>query len=181
MRYLVVSDIHGSSIAAEKIAQLLQTNEFDACLCLGDILYHGPRNPLPEGHDPKKVVEVLNQWSKKIIAIRGNCDSEVDQMVLNFPLLSNENQLMLGNRRLFMTHGHLNMIEDLTFLNQGDLYLFGHTHIPMASFDNSNYVLNPGSASLPKENYPRSYGVIDEEGFKVYSFDGKVIKEIQFD
>ncbi|MEA4875522.1 phosphodiesterase [Anaerorhabdus sp.] len=180
MKYLVVSDIHGSKPAAEKIVELMSNNQFDACLCLGDILYHGPRNPLPVGHEPKVVAELMNEKNKKIIAVRGNCDSEVDQMVLKFPIMSNENQLMLGNRRLFMTHGHLNMIDDLSFLNQGDLFLFGHTHIPMANYDNQLYLLNPGSMSLPKENYPRSYGVLDEEGFKVFSFDGDLIKEITF-
>lgn len=180
MKYLVVSDIHGSKIAAEKIAELLKIEEFQACLCLGDILYHGPRNPLPEGHDPKGVAEILNGLNKKIIAVRGNCDSEVDQMMLSFPIMSNENQLMLGNRKVFMTHGHLNMIDDLSFLSQGDLFLFGHTHIPMANFDNQLYLLNPGSMSLPKENHLKSYGVLDENGFIVYSYDGEIIKEISF-
>lgn len=180
MKILIVSDIHGSYQSAQCIKKLMVETNAKVCCILGDILYHGPRNDLPEGYDPKKVIQELNSMKDQIIAIRGNCDSEVDQMVLQFPIMADYNYILFEDRKVFITHGHLYSVENHPYLNEGDCLLTGHTHVPTANEKEGIYFLNPGSMTLPKENSPRSYGVLDENGFIVYSTDQEILQFIEF-
>ncbi len=170
-KLLVVSDIHGALAGAETLLSAIEKHSPDWILCLGDVLYHGPRNDLPETYAPKKVIEIMNSISEKIIAVRGNCEAEVDQMVLNFPVTADYNIVPYGNRRIFMSHGHVYGPDHLPKLNQGDIFLSGHTHIPTAYEKDGIFLLNPGSISLPKQNHPSSYGLFDESGFTVMKDD----------
>lgn len=180
MKFLVISDIHGSVGAVNIIEEAMKEHRFDKIICLGDILYHGPRNNLPCDYNPKKVIEIINKYKYDIIAVRGNCDSEVDQMVLDFPILSTHNILYLKNTKVFSTHGHVYNLDNMPCLNKNDVFMFGHIHIPLAQINNDIYILNPGSSSLPKENHPKTYGILDEFGFEIYTFDHKIYKTIKF-
>jgi putative phosphoesterase len=150
----------------------------DKIVLLGDILYHGPRNPLPEGYDPKMVADALNDICHLLIAVRGNCDSEVDQMVLDFPILSDYASLFFENRYIFATHGHVFNIDALPPLNINDILIHGHTHIPVAEKRGDIFLLNPGSISLPKENTPRTFGIMENHQFTIKTLDGNVYKQI---
>lgn len=174
MKYLVFSDIHGSLESVEFMLKKLVETNADKCLCLGDFLYHGPRNDLPEDYNPKAVIPLLNSIKDKIIAIRGNCDSEVDQMVLEFSMMEDRHVFDLGKRKLMMTHGHLN----LPLVNI-DIILSGHTHIPRADREEGIIVLNPGSITMPKNGYDRSYGVLTEDEFIVLSRDEEILMQIE--
>lgn len=177
MKYIIFSDIHGSKKVAKEIKEKIEQEEADFVLLLGDLLYHGPRNPLPEGYDPEGVIEVLNEYKEKIIAVAGNCEAYVDQMVLHFPVLSPYNQLVIDGRRVFMTHGHEYQPEDLKILKKGDVFLQGHTHIPMIEEKENCYHINPGSTTLPKGGSKRSYGIFQNGTFTIKGFDGLVIME----
>lgn len=180
MKYLVVSDIHGSLSGAQTVPESFAFHQADWILCLGDVLYHGPRNDLPTDYAPKKVIPIMNDLTKKIIAVRGNCDAEVDQMVLQFALTADYNVLPLGNRKLFMSHGHIYSPDHLPVLNDGDIFLSGHTHIPTAKKENGIFLLNPGSVSLPKGGHPATYAMLDEQGFTVYTLDHNSYMQIDF-
>lgn len=180
--YLVISDIHGSSLAANKIKALVESNQFKAILCCGDILYHGPRNGVSEDYDPKAVIEVLNNLAIPLINVKGNCDGEVDSMVLNFPIDNTCNSLFINDRRVFMTHGHhLNPDSDLSFLTNEDIFLYGHVHLPF-SYQNEQgiYILNPGSMTFPKQGHPKTYGILDNNGFTIYTLDDQKYQGIEF-
>lgn len=181
MKYLVVSDLHGSSLSATECERLLKSTQADKMLMLGDYLYHGPRNPLPEHYDPKTVIATLNPLKEKIVGIRGNCDSEVDQMVLEFPMMADYVLIQINHRRIFATHGHVFHPEKLPSLNKGDVFLFGHIHIPVAEKQEEIYLCNPGSITLPKMDSKQSYGILDETHFAVYDLSGTLVKEIMFD
>ncbi len=170
-KLLVVSDIHGAMAGAELVLDALRTHNPDLILCLGDILYHGPRNDLPATYAPKQVIPIMNGLKDRIIAVRGNCEAEVDQMVLEFPVMGDYNILPFQGRKIFMSHGHVYGPAKLPVLNEGDIFLSGHTHIPTAHKKDGIYLLNPGSVSLPKENHPPTYGLFDETGFTVYKAD----------
>lgn len=174
MKYYVVSDIHGSYVNLEKVLHEFD-KDGDYLLILGDILYHGPRNPLPSGHDPKRVVQLLNERKDKIIAVRGNCDGEVDQMVLDFPMTSDYQILPFEDYKIFMTHGHL--YEEMNWLNEKDVYLFGHIHLPIAKRE-EHVMLNPGSISLPKEKNVPSYGVIEYDIFTIYDMNKNKLQSV---
>lgn len=180
MEYIVISDLHGSLEAANIVIEAIKHHNINRVLCLGDILYHGPRNTLPIDYNPKEVINILNSVSNKITAIKGNCDSEVDQMVLQFPILADYNQFYIGNKKLFMTHGHIYSTENTSHLDKGDIFLFGHVHLPIAEIQNDIYILNPGSSSLPKQNHPKTYAILNDNGFIIYTFDHKIYKEIAF-
>lgn len=180
MKLLFVSDIHGSAYYAKKAIKISEKENSDFIILLGDELYHGARNPLPEGYNPKEVAELLNAYAHKIIAVRGNCDSEVDQMVLEFPIMSDYSTVLYNKRRLFLTHGHIFNIDNIPKLNDGDVLIYGHTHVPVAVKKDNIFVINPGSISLPKENSLNSYGVLEEDVFKIKDLGGNVIKEICF-
>jgi putative phosphoesterase len=170
MKYFIISDIHGSSLAAEKaVARFEKSNAAFLCI-LGDVLYHGPRNSLPGGHDPKGVVEILNKHCEAIIAVRGNCDAEVDQLLLNFPCMSDYALIVDEGRRLFLTHGHVYMEDELPYaLPAGSILLSGHTHIWRLEEKAGIISCNPGSVSLPKTLSPHTEPI---PTFAVYESTG---------
>lgn len=164
MKYIVASDIHGSAFWCEELLRAFKNENADKLLLLGDLLYHGPRNDFPDNYSPKKVFAMLNAVKDKIVAVRGNCDSEVDQMVLEFPILADYALLSDKNRTLFLTHGHLYNKENLPPLKKGDLLFNGHFHIPeQTETENGALYINCGSVSLPKPDTPHSY-IVYEDG-----------------
>ncbi len=181
MNYLVISDLHGSRDGAALFEEAYRLHQPDAVLCLGDILYHGPRNPVPEHHDPGEVARILNQYADRIIAVRGNCEAEVDGMLLNFPFASEANSFLLGNRRIFMTHGHIYGPDHIPPLRRGDALLYGHTHIPVAEEKDGIFVLNPGSTTFPKNGSPKSYGLLTDTSFTVYNTSHEAFLNCIFD
>lgn len=153
MKFVIASDIHGSATWCRKLLDAFNKESADKLLLLGDILYHGPRNPLPDGYAPMEVAEMLNGIKDKIICVRGNCDSEVDQMVLDFNVSSDYAEVF-DKKRLVLSHGH-RAVPPLTC---NDVYLTGHTHVPLNAVEGDGYLhLNPGSVSLPKENSAHGY------------------------
>lgn len=181
MKLLIASDIHGDIESAEKLIEIFEAEKCDKILLLGDILYHGPRNNLPGRYAPKEVIELLNKYSQKILAVRGNCDTEVDQMVLNFPILADYAILAFDGLNLYATHGHNFNEETPPPLAEGDILIHGHTHvIRNVKFGNKNTYLNPGSITLPKENFPRSYMIYNDREFTVYDISGDVFERFVF-
>lgn len=161
MKLLIASDIHGSAYYCELFLKAFEREGADRILLLGDILYHGPRNDLPKDYAPKKVIEMLNPLKDKLFCVRGNCDTEVDQMVLNFPVLADYSVIPVGERLIYATHGHNYNEAKLPPISNGDILLNGHTHIPKCT-EHENYIyMNPGSVSIPKENSPHSYMIFE--------------------
>lgn len=180
--YLVISDIHGSLDGALLVKNAFKKHNADCILCLGDILYHGPRNDLPNDYYPKKVIPILNDLANYIISVRGNCDAEVDQMVLDFACTSDYNIIPYQNNKIFMSHGHIYSPNNLPTLNKGDLFLSGHTHIPTAELNNEGiYLLNPGSISLPKNGHPKTYGTLQNNIFNIYTIENDLYMSITID
>ena len=161
MKWLIASDLHGSACYCKALLAAYQREEADRLLLLGDLLYHGPRNDLPRDYDPKAVVALLNERSKDILAVRGNCDADIDQMVLQFPIRADYALLAEGARLIFVTHGHLFNLDALPPLHPGDILLHGHTHVPACEQRDGVTYLNPGSLSLPKENAPHGYMTLE--------------------
>ena len=181
MRLLIASDIHGDAVCCKKMLEAFERENAEKILILGDILYHGPRNDLPEGYAPKAVIEMLNAIADKLLCVRGNCDTEVDQMVLTFPILADYIYLSLDGLGIFATHGHHHNTQTPPPLRKGEILLHGHTHVlKCEEFGDENFYLNPGSAALPKENNPRTYLVYENRRFTVKDFDGNVILDKQF-
>ena len=176
MKWLIASDIHGSAYWCRRLLEKYAEEKADRLILLGDVLYHGPRNDLPDEYAPKKVIEMLNGMSDSILCVRGNCDTEVDQMVLNFPVLADYALLELGERMIYMTHGHVYNENNLPPLREGDILLHGHTHVSKC-VDHGNYVyMNPGSVSIPKENTPHGYMTLENGTFLWKSLDGEKIR-----
>ena len=161
-RLMILSDIHGCPKPLETFFQRAEEYSPEAILLLGDALYHGPRNGVPKDYDTQRTVELLNAHADKIIAVCGNCDSEVDQMLLHFPLMADYAQVLADGKRIFLTHGHHYCFDDLPPLPAGSVFLQGHTHIPMIRHCYGDITgFNPGSISLPKQGNPPTYGVWD--------------------
>ena len=162
MKYLIASDIHGSSYYCEKLVEAFNYEKADLLVILGDILYHGPRNDLPAEYSPKKVISLLTPLADKIIAVRGNCDAEVDQMVLNFSILSESSYISDSGRVYAITHGH--HLDEFIKNSNGkcDAIFFGHTHVPECTEKSGTLTVNPGSVSIPKENSCHSYIVLEK-------------------
>lgn len=178
MKYLIASDIHGSSYYCQKLIDAFNKECADRILLLGDILYHGPRNDLPKDYAPKEVISMLNPLADKIICVRGNCDGEVDDMVLDFPVLADYAIIAdssLGSSIIFATHGHHYNAEKLPKLKEGDVLLHGHTHIPVFENVNGIYVVNPGSTSIPKAGSEHSYMIFESGEFTRKSLDGDIL------
>ena len=176
-RILIASDIHGDANTAERLVEIYKASGAEKLLLLGDILYHGPRNDLPAGYAPKRVIELLNPLKNEILAVRGNCDTEVDQMVLSFPILADYAYLSLDGLRIFATHGHKFNTDSLPPLAKGDILLHGHTHVPVAiEFGEDNLYINPGSLSIPKESSPKSYILYENGVFSFRTLDGEDYK-----
>lgn len=161
MKWLIASDIHGSAVYSEQLLAAFAREGADRLLLLGDLLYHGPRNDLPDGYAPQRVTELLNGLREKIFCVRGNCEAEVDQMVLSFPVLAEYCLLEAAGRLVFATHGHHYNLENPSALRAGDVLLHGHTHVPAKDDSAGFWYLNPGSVSLPKENSPRGYMTLE--------------------
>ncbi len=156
-KFIIASDIHGSAFWCEKLLAFAEKIEPTKLVLLGDLLYHGPRNPLPVGHDAKTVFELLNAWKDKILAVRGNCDAEVDQMVLEFPALADYALLNAGGKTLYLTHGHLAGENNPPPLSKAEILLNGHTHYPVhRTLENGILYANCGSVALPKAGTPHS-------------------------
>ena len=179
MKLLICSDIHGDLECAHAVIDFFEREGCDKILLLGDILYHGPRNDLPSGYAPKAVITLLNRYKDKILAVRGNCEAEVDQMVLEFPVMADYVILELDGVRIFATHGHKFNMANPPSLSEGDILLHGHTHVyANIEFGNSNLYLNPGSVSLPKENNPKTLMIYENGIFTLYDLDGNSIMMI---
>ena len=151
MKLLIASDIHGSAFWCAKLVDIMKQENPDKLILLGDLLYHGPRNDLPEGYAPKQVISMLNEYSHKILAVRGNCEAEVDQMVLSFPCMAEYFQLPIDGTLFYLTHGHHKSPDRLPSLPEGSVFLSGHTHVKMDEVRQGIRCLNPGSVSIPKD------------------------------
>ena len=178
MKIIVASDIHGSAYYCKKLLEEFKASGSERMVLLGDILYHGPRNDLPREYAPKEVIAMLNACKDKIYAIRGNCDTEVDQMVLEFPVMADYAVMVLNDLNFFVTHGHLFHQDQLPPMKAGDILIHGHTHLLRADAYDGYYILNPGSTSLPKGGNPSTYGILDGTIFSIRDFDGNVVKTI---
>lgn len=179
MKLMFASDIHGSLPATERVLSLFAQSGARWLVILGDILNHGPRNALPQGYAPAQVADALNPLASQIIAVRGNCDSEVDQMLLQFPITAPWQQVLLEHQRLFLTHGHLFGPQNLPPLAAGDVLVSGHTHVPVAEKHGEIYLFNPGSVSIPKGGFVASYGLLDGDKLQVLALnDQQVIAEV---
>ena len=162
MKWMIASDLHGSAYYCRKMLEAFEREEADRLFLLGDLLYHGPRNDLPREYAPKEVIPLLNGKKEKLLCVRGNCDAEVDQMVLEFPVLADYAVLPVGRRLIYATHGHIYHVKNLPPLAPGNVLLHGHTHVPAwTEFGQGNLYLNPGSVSIPKENSPHSYMTLE--------------------
>ena len=182
MKLMIASDIHGDADTAARLIEAYKDSGAEKLLILGDILYHGPRNDLPAGYAPKKLIELLNPIADELICVRGNCDTEVDQMVLNFPILADYAILCLDGLTVYATHGHKYNPTTPPPMKKGEILLTGHTHIPAAeSFGNGNFYINPGSVTIPKENSEKSYILYENKEFVFYSLDGAVYDSISFE
>ncbi len=177
MIYLLASDIHGSAYYMHKLAEAFHQSGASKLFLLGDLLYHGPRNNLPREYNPKKTYALLNSLKESIISVRGNCEAEVDQMVLEFPILSDYSSIFLEElkgRIIHLTHGHLQK----PLLQQGDILVSGHTHIPMATEQDGIFLVNPGSVALPKEGFPPSYCLYENRTFTIRDFEGNTLMKL---
>ena len=181
MKYLVVSDIHGSSFYANKIKEIFEKENPDKLILLGDLYYHGPRNPFPDGYNPKVLSEILNQFKDQMLVLKGNCDAEVDQMVLDFNISTANKKIKVDGKTWHLTHGHKFNTQAPLPLVKGDILLHGHTHlITCEEFGDENYCLNPGSVAIPKGGNPGSYMIYEKKLFTIKDLDGKTIIEKQF-
>ena len=178
MKLLFASDIHGDSTTCEELIQIFKTENADMLVLSGDLLYHGPRNDLPEGYNPKEVIELLNSVSNKIIAVRGNCDSEVDQMVLDFPMMADYTLIYADGIKIYVTHGHIYSPQNPLKLSDGEIMVSGHTHVLNADRIENKIFLNPGSVSIPKENNPKTYMVYEKGEFTIKTLQGDIIKSV---
>ena len=181
MKIMFASDIHGSAFYCRKMLDIYEKSGASRLVILGDILYHGPRNDLPKEYAPKEVIAMLNPLKDQIYAVRGNCDTEVDQMVLEFPILADYCILTVGNRLIYATHGHHFHLDSLPPLQPGDVLLHGHTHIPAwETFGAGNLYLNPGSVSIPKAGSQNSYMSLQDKSAVWKSLDGAVYHTERF-
>ena len=179
MKLLIASDIHGDLESLELVLKAFKDEDCDRLLLLGDLLYHGPRNDLPTTYAPKKVIELLNANKDYIMNVKGHCDGEVDQMVLDFPILADYILLSLDGLNVIATHGHKYSPENPMPLSKGDILLTGHTHLyANEKFGNDNLYLNPGSVSIPKGGNETTYMIYENRRFILKTFSGDTIFDI---
>lgn len=174
MRYLIASDIHGSLKYAEFLFKAFEREQADKILLLGDLLYHGPRNDLPEEYNPKAVIELLNKYKDRILCVRGNCDTEVDQMVLDFPIMADYAILFADGVTVYATHGHVYGENNPPKLAGGEILLCGHTHVPKCMQKEGFAYMNPGSVSIPKEDSWHGYMMWEGSSFSWKDMEGNV-------
>lgn len=179
MKLMFASDIHGSAECCEKMLERYYKEGADKLILLGDILYHGPRNGVFEGYSPDKVITMLNEAKNELLCVRGNCDCEVDQMVLEFPIMTEYMTMWLNEHMVFCTHGHIHTPQSLACLKNGDIFISGHTHIYRAECENGIYIINTGSVTLPKNGNPKTYVIYENGGFSIASIDGKRLCSIE--
>lgn len=172
MKLMFASDIHGSVLWCKKMLEAFEQEKPEKLCLLGDILYHGPRNDLPEGYAPKEVIKLLNPYKNTLLCVRGNCDTEVDQMVLEFPVLQESAVVFIDGLELFLSHGHRHNPQSMPPLNDGAVMINGHTHIPKTELVGGILCLNCGSITLPKENTPHCYMVYESSVFVWKQLDG---------
>ena len=177
MKFMIASDLHGSAFYTRQLLNAFQQEKADRLLLLGDILYHGPRNDLPTEYAPKQVIAMLSEVKDKILCVRGNCDTEVDQMVLPFPSLADYAVIPVGNRLMYCTHGHHFNVNALLPMQKTDILIYGHTHVPMLHVTEECVCLNPGSVSIPKENSWHGYMTLEDGHFRWVDFDGNIHME----
>ncbi|MCD8056603.1 MAG: phosphodiesterase [Clostridiales bacterium] len=180
MKLLIASDIHGSAYFCEKLAERISIETPDRVVLLGDLLYHGPRNDLPRGYSPKDVARRLNELKSIIIAVRGNCEAEVDSMMLDFPITADYAVIFADGITMFATHGHIYTEEKPLPHAKGDVFLMGHTHVPACREHDDYFYLNPGSVSIPKENSPHGYMIYDGGNFVWMTLDGEEYMRKEF-
>lgn len=178
MKYLVISDIHGSRYYVEKLEKIIEKECPDKIILLGDLYYHGPRNPLPRDYEPKKVAEILNKYKDEILAVRGNCDAEVDQMISEFNIEENI-RLEIEGKKFFFSHGHKYNI-DFWPNEEFDVLMYGHFHIGFITEKDGKLFVSPGSITCPKNNTKNSYLIIDNGNIVLKDIDGNVIDEVNF-
>lgn len=179
MKIMIASDIHGSEFYCSQLIQAYEREGADRLLILGDVLYHGPRNDLPRDYAPKKVIAMLNAMKEDIYCVRGNCDTEVDQMVLEFPVLADYALIPAGGKMVYATHGHVYNEKNLPPMHIGDVLLHGHTHVPKC-VEHENYVyMNPGSVSIPKEDSHHGYMTLEGNKFTWKDLAGNVMNEYE--
>ncbi len=174
MRFMIASDIHGSAFYCRQMLEAYEREKADRLLLLGDILYHGPRNDLPRDYAPKEVIAMLNPMKEHLLCVRGNCDTEVDQMVLEFPIMAEYCFLDLDGQSVLATHGHVWNPSNPLMLKKGDILLNGHTHIPACEEKDGYIYMNPGSVSIPKENSAHSYMIYENKFFEWKDMNGEV-------
>ena len=179
MKYLFASDIHGSAYYCRKLLDAFREEQAERLVLLGDLLYHGPRNDLPREYAPKEVIALLNEHKNKIYAVRGNCEAEVDQMVLEFLVMADYCILSVDGRTFYATHGHIYNQDNLPPLQEGDILIHGHTHVLKAQQMDGYILLNPGSVSIPKEGNPATYAVLENSIFTIKDFDGNTVREMR--
>ena len=179
MKLLIASDIHGDIKCAEALMEVAKKEHPDKIVLLGDVLYHGPRNDLPENYNPKAVISLLNENKEKFLCVRGNCDTEVDQMVLNFPILSDTAQIFDGKITMLLSHGHIFSPAKLPPITSGTVFLYGHTHVQKIENIGGVICINPGSITLPKEGNPRTYMIYEDGEFSIRDFDGNTVNSIK--
>ena len=175
MKLLIASDIHGSALYCGELLKAYDREKADRLLLLGDVLYHGPRNDLPDGYAPKEVIPMLNARKNDILCVRGNCDTEVDQMVLDFPILADYAWIADEGCRIFATHGHVYNTEHLPPLQPGEILLHGHTHVPAWENHGAFRYFNPGSVSIPKEDSKPGYMIMENGVFTWKTPDGEIL------
>ncbi|MCH1983479.1 phosphodiesterase [Ruminococcus sp. OA3] len=180
MKLMIASDIHGSVYYCKEMLEAYEREQADRLLLLGDILYHGPRNDLPKDYAPKQVITMLNDRKQQIFCVRGNCDTEVDQMVLEFPMMADYCIIQVVPRLIYATHGHIHHTGNLPPLQPDDILLHGHTHIPAwETFGNHNLYLNPGSVSIPKAGSTHSYMILENSSAEWKTMDGSIYHEMK--
>lgn len=178
MRYLFASDLHGSAYYCQKLMDCYEASKADKLILLGDLLYHGPRNDLPKDYAPKQVISMLNQKKEEILAVRGNCDGEVDQMVLEFPILSEYSLLYDEEVAFFLTHGHHYSPENLPLCKTGSVFFYGHTHIWKAEKQKGIVICNPGSVAIPKNGNPPTFAFYEQGKIFIRDFENQILTEI---
>ena len=172
MKWMIASDIHGSAFYCEQMLSAFLWEGADRILLLGDLLYHGPRNDLPQGYAPKEVIAQLSQLKERVFCVRGNCEAEVDQMVLPFPVMADYCLLEQGGHVIFATHGHHYNLDNPPLLKAGDMLLHGHTHVPAKDSSLGFWYLNPGSVAIPKEGSAHSYMTLENGVFTWKDLEG---------
>lgn len=177
MKYLIASDIHGSLFFANKLFKQIKAENPDKVVLLGDLYYHGPRNPLTKEYNPKEVSNLLNSIKDKLICTRGNCDAEVDQMISEFKI-QNHKKIKLNNKTIMFTHGHKHNIDNIP--KDIDILFYGHFHTGFIKTQNGKIFINVGSVSLPKNDTQNSYAILDENFITLKTLDGEKIESIIF-